>query len=195
MKNLLLEGRPGTGKSTLLLKELGEYIHMAAGYRTLRLLDADGKVSAFAQIKPDAGMDVEMQAESSAAANMHIFLEFTGSGKVNHPEVFEYFTLPSMLEAEGNYVLMDEIGGRELAIPKIYEGYKEALLSDRPCIGIIKCDEHAQRFSYEDYRRLKEEIIKDGRTEIVPVDEKSREEAAERIRSWIREQLQQTETA
>jgi len=186
MKNLLIEGRPGVGKTSLLLKELKDYLPMAGGYRTIRLMNPDGGSGyiGFAHVSPDSdeGLDVIFREGREG-----LFLR-VDSGKADfNMDEFRSFVIPSLAANDCAFYFIDEIGGGELNEKDIYDAYMNALKSDKPCIGILKVAEHARHFAYDAYVRFRKQMDDQTDTEVVTMTSENREEIADIIGEWIRE--------
>lgn len=185
MKNLLLCGLPGCGKSTAIyaaLKQRG-LLSDCGGYRTLRVMSSAGKIRGFLHISADEERGVDLVTDS-AVGGMFLDLERTPTFS---PEIFRSFAEKSLLRPEKKLLLLDETGGGELLDPRVYELLLGALKGPCPCLGVLKSPEHAVLFSLETYRRFREEIERDTDTEIFCMDAEHRTEAAEHVDEWISE--------
>lgn len=182
LKNLFLTGMPGLGKSTFLLKNLEDVLGKARGYRTLRV-KTEGKCIGFVHVSPsyEAGVDTD-----SDISPERMFLNVT-EGRHFNKEVFSSFVVPELLSAldeEDCFILMDEIGGKELSDEKICEVYRKALDSSRPCIGVIKHGMNAKHFDYDSYLKFMEELNARTDTEVVEFSRDNPDPALEKLLEW-----------
>lgn len=206
MKNLLLEGRPGVGKSTLILETLGTKLGDAGGFRTVRLLNEEGQRVGFAvepvhvNAKPEKRFDGDM-------SNVFIFFGgapdeslqvFPASRPLVDVDKFVGLALAT-LENSSRFLVMDEFGGVELENDIFTVKAKEALAGDRPVIGVIKSRRNAQHATkglssneglmgkYEDFRGFIEE---ETDTEIIALTDDNRGEVQTAIKNWVAQNLQ-----
>ena len=145
MNTLFLEGPIQTGKSTLIRKILREVFDQdlsgVAGFTSQRITDSDGNLLGF-RLAP-AASDLSVTADSVGTDN--VFKYFTPSGSKTDMSVFETTGIELINEAyaavkEGRakVVLLDEIGGHELASSAFRNELYKLLDSDVPCIGVVK---------------------------------------------------------
>lgn len=155
IKHLFITGMPGSGKSTFLIRELGNLLPFAAGYGTVRMLDCSGKLSGFFHVKASEYYSVNISGDTVSVESFMI----PGEKRVFRPEIFRKQTLP-LIESAGKFVFIDEVGGKELADPVMFQEYRKVLHGNRPGIWVLKSPLHAGSFdkeAYAGFRKLIEE--------------------------------------
>lgn len=146
---LFLQGVPGCGKSTAILKAIETHRELATGYMTSRIFSSDGIHRGFALFPASDRVPLELVCDEVLPSQ---FFEFNGEGKcVFHRDVLENNILKYIRYAEDDlknrkksFAVLDEIGGYELNNAKVFAALKDLLYSDYPCIGVIKEAEHAR---------------------------------------------------
>ena len=123
-RRLFLTGSIGCGKSTAILTAVGDKLPFFGGFLTKRTRNEKGQAVSFSLVSPDRSQDA-------------IFLDCTGSTPVLHPEVF---VTPGVSLMQGNYLILDEIGGMELLQPEFAAALQSLLKTDIPIIGVLKGD-------------------------------------------------------
>ena len=152
MNNLFIEGPIQTGKSTLIRKVLreafGPSLEGVAGFTSQRLTDADGQLLGFRLAPADAALTVI--CEPAAADN--VFKQFTPTGTRVDMSVFETAGIRYMDEAleaakagQAQIILLDEIGGHELASDAFRLKLYQLLDSEFPCVGVVKSPDNTRR--------------------------------------------------
>ena len=152
MNNLFIEGPIQTGKSTLIRKVLREFfgpsLEGVAGFTSQRLTDADGELLGFRLAPADAALTVV--CDPAAADN--VFKHFTPTGTRVDMSVFETAGIRYMDEAleaakagQAQIILLDEIGGHELASDAFRRKLYQVLDSEYPCVGVIKSPANTKR--------------------------------------------------
>lgn len=152
MNNLFIEGPVQTGKSTLIRKilreEFGQNLKGVAGFTSQRITDPKGRLLGFRLASAVA--DLSMTADPADTDN--VFKYFTPNGSRTDISVFETVGIELIEEAftaakEGRaqFVLLDEIGGHELASSLFRSKLYELLESDVPCTGVVKSPDNTQR--------------------------------------------------
>lgn len=204
MKNLLVEGLPGCGKSTAIsdaLRSLG-LLPFCAGFRTARVFSSGGEHLGFAQFPASADIGVSIISDETLP---HMIMDFRmQQGLIS--EIFTGFTVDSLKSipaetaptdkavspernsgagTEIRLILMDEIGGAELEIPEVQDAFLNALKGNIPCIGVLKSREHAKKFAYESYTAFRKQIERETETELLLMTEANRWEARQRIVRWL----------
>lgn len=145
MNTLFIEGPIQTGKSTLIRKVLrevfGQNLSGVAGFTSQRITDSDSNLLGF-RLAP-AAADLSITANPADMDN--VFKYFTPNGSRTDMNVFETIGIKRIKEAfaavkEGHakIVLLDEIGGHELASSAFRSELYKLLDSDVPCIGVVK---------------------------------------------------------
>ena len=152
MNNLFIEGPIQTGKSTLIRKVLreafGPSLDGVAGFTSQRLTDAGGQLLGFRLAPADAALTVV--CDPAAADN--VFKSFTPCGTRVDMSVFETAGIRYMDEAlarakagQAQIILLDEIGGHELASDTFRRKLYQLLDSEYPCVGVIKSPANTKR--------------------------------------------------
>lgn len=158
MNNVFIEGPVQTGKSTLLRKLLkekcGPELEGISGFTSQRVTDDDGNLLGF-RLAP-ANADLSIALDSFDVGDIseidHVFKYFTPDGPHVDMDVFENAGIEYMDEALAkakagltNVILLDEIGGHELASEAFRSKLYELLDSDYPCVGVIKSADNTRR--------------------------------------------------
>ena len=158
MNNVFIEGPVQTGKSTLLRKLLqekcGPELEGISGFTSQRVTDDDGNLLGF-RLAP-ANADLSIALDSFDVGDIseidHVFKYFTPDGPHVNMEVFERAGIRYMDEALNNakagltnVILLDEIGGHELASDAFRSKLYELLDSEYPCVGVIKAPDNTRR--------------------------------------------------
>lgn len=188
MKNLLLSGAPGCGKSTLIatmLKENGLYPR-CAGYHTARIYGSDGALRGFAHFPASCEIPVNLTTDDPVP---HMFMDYSKTPPLQSGVFTDYTDKLLIPEADSKLILMDEMGGKELETPEVQEAFLNALKGPLPVIGVLKAAEHACHLAPEAYPGFRQEIEQNTDTEIYQMTVQKRQEAAEHLRQWLREVL------
>ena len=152
MNNLFIEGPIQTGKSTLIRKVLREFfgpsLEGVAGFTSQRLTDADGQFLGFRLAPADAALTVVCDLVTAD----NVFKQFTPNGTQVDMNVFETAGIRYMDEAleaakagQAQVILLDEIGGHELASDAFRRKLYQVLDSEYPCVGVIKSPDNTRR--------------------------------------------------
>ena len=164
MNNLFIEGPIQTGKSTTIRNVLkdafGPELSGVRGFTSQRITDPAGKLLAFRLAPADA--EISIVADPSRLDN--IFKSFTPDGTRVDMTVFETAGIDYMKKAladaragRAHTILLDEIGGHELASEKFRRQLYELLDSEIPCIGVIKSSENTRHMD-ADLLQLNQEL-------------------------------------
>lgn len=141
MRHLFIEGDIGIGKSTAILRHLGEHMARAAGFGTVRTYEiAEDGVYKRRGFCHYPAKDMKKVDDIFCADNRGNFIWIDDDLNFSYKaEVFEEYSL-QLLEAkpEDRFILMDEIGGFELLNENILQTYMRILDGDLPCIGVLK---------------------------------------------------------
>lgn len=120
------------------------------GFTSQRVTDSDGNLQGFRLAPADAPLSVI--GEPSAMDD--VFKWFTPHGARVDMRVFETTGVRFMEEALADakagiaqMILLDEIGGHELASELFYDKLYELLDSEYPCVGVIKSPENTRRMN------------------------------------------------
>jgi nucleoside-triphosphatase THEP1 len=152
MNNLFIEGPIQMGKSTVIrkvLKEMfGPKLDGVAGFTSQRLTERDGQLLGF-RLAP-ANEDISIIADPTEMD--HVFKWFAPDGPHVDMRVFETTGVAYIKNALTQFesgraciILLDEIGGHELACDTFRKALYELLDSDAPCIGVVKSPENTKR--------------------------------------------------
>ncbi len=133
IKNILLTGHPGVGKTTLLKRIVERFAHLAmTGFYTVEIREKGIRVGFKA---------VAMNGSSAVFAHRNFQTgpeHRVGKYGVN-PEVLETLVLPHLSPRRkvSHLVIVDEIAKKELLSMPIREGLLQALDADCPLLGTI----------------------------------------------------------
>ncbi len=176
--NLFLQGRSGVGKSTLLSEVLASYASMIAGFCVQRLIE-NGERIAFRAARFQDGYPA---LEAEYTDSMEGVFILRGQQYIRVLEESILRAEEASREPGRKLVLLDEIGGVELASPAVFCALKRLLLGKTPCAGVFKSEENYMRMTRnlglaEDrlskYNELKSIIEATGR--LIDVTEHNRE--------------------
>lgn len=193
-RKLLLEGISGCGKSTAIVRSIGDDLKVLDGFLTARLYSNENNEKSFAFIKPYDFIALKLQlSEIKATYNKDIFLEVAENGKAKrHIDVIER-TVSGLLGIEiKKALLLDEIGGYELLKAEIFDAYLKILAMDIPVIGVIKHRDNmtdmAQRMGLKDltalYVDFRKRIIRLNNVDIIDVSDYMYEEIEQLVKEW-----------
>ena len=174
------------GKSTLLREALAPYVSLTAGFVVQRLCENSGE-TAFRAICLE---DSFPQLEGKYSPNLDGI--FVLPGRKLDVTTLENIILRVEEQAQDSrrkMILLDEIGGVELASP-VFMGALERLLSSRkPCFGVFKSRENFSRTSsnlslppdYADlHSRLEAKILSHGK--IITLTAENRAQTLNRLK-------------
>ena len=126
-QRLFLTGPSGCGKSTMIRRELGELVHRAGGFATIRDRDEQGNVR---------GFDI-LSADGYGPRDR--FLDLTGETPRIDLEVFSGVGRDYLRRAgERSFAILDEIGGVEVLNETFMDELARYLRGSQPCIGVMK---------------------------------------------------------
>lgn len=193
-RKLLLEGISGCGKSTAIVRSIGDDLKVLDGFLTARLYSNENNEKSFAFIKPYDFIALKLQlSEIKDTYNKDIFLEVAENGKAKrHIDVIER-TVSGLLGIEiKKALLLDEIGGYELLKAEIFDAYLKILAMDIPVIGVIKHRDNmtdmAQRMGLKDLTALcvdfRKRIIRLNNVDIIDVSDYMYEEIEQLVKEW-----------
>lgn len=183
-KRLFFQGTPRIGKSTLLRRELARQSPMLAGLSVQRVWEGD-RIAGY-QALTVWGRELPPVDVPYSADLPGVFLR----GKEEKLSVLEQ-VIREVEELshcpECDLVVLDEIGGVELAFPGIVDPLRWILSGTKPCIGIWKARENRRRtlsnLPLEDFDRkydqLERLILERGAIHTVTVDQME----------WMEEQI------
>lgn len=182
---LFLTGPLGGGKSSMIRRELGDRIHRAGGFATVRDRDENGTVR---------GFDI-MSADGYGPHDR--FLDLTGEKPWINLEIFDRVGADYLRRAgEQPFAVLDEIGGVEVLNEAFMDELARFLSGSQPCIGVMKGPGPAGRLvemmgltlRYELARRaLYEHLRNDPNTLLLELTEGSEEAARSAVRAWVEE--------
>ena len=136
-KNILLTGRPGIGKTTVIMRALEMLDARATGFYTRELRGPRGRLGFEA---------VTLAGKRQTLAHVN----FRSRHRVSKYGVdvagFEEGIVPSIDPAtnpEADIIVIDEIGKMECFSPRFREAVLRALDSDKPVLGTIAARGHA----------------------------------------------------
>ena len=182
---LFLTGPSGYGKSDMIRRELGELVHRAGGFRTLRDRDEHGTVRGFELLSADGYGPRDR------------FLDLTGEAPRIDLEVFNRVGVDYLRRAgERSFAVLDEIGGVELLNQEFMDELGRYLNGSQPCIGVMKGAGPAGKLvemmgltvRYELARRaLYEHLRNDPNTLLLEVPGRDDEKVLAAVREWVTE--------
>ena len=167
-KNLLITGKPGCGKTTLIKEIVKEIKKPAFGFYTQEIRNKNGKRVGFEMIS--------LNGRKGILAHINFESKYrVGKYKVNL-ETLEKIGVESVLkglESKENLIVIDEIGKMELFSDKFKKAVLKALDSDNKVLATIKltkdpyCDKIKERkdtkmfeLKRANFRSLKQKIKK-----------------------------------
>lgn len=150
-KKLFLQGPSTLGKSFSIRQNLSFVKGKIGGFMVKRVLK-EGIPQGFALYPPliELGEEIELQN-----LDREMFLLKTEKGMIFNPELFSQ-QLESSLQ-EGDLLVLDEIGGAELSLPRVGDLLKEVLNGPIPVIGVWKSKANAKRL--KERGNLKEDFF------------------------------------
>lgn len=180
---LFLTGPSGCGKSTMIRRELGELVHRAGGFTTIRSRDENGKIRGFEMVSTD-GCGLRER-----------FLDMTGERPRVDLDALSGTGVDYLRRAgERSFSVLDEIGGVELLDESFMYALAEYLRGDQPCIGVMKGAGPAGKMvemmgltvRYELARRaLYERLKHDPSTLLLETTGRDDAEALKAVREWV----------
>lgn len=201
--HLFLEGTVQSGKSTLLRQLLQPHMDVIGGFSCQRLKDTQGRTRAFRIGPPQStpltapyplpGTHEYIRMEKQGGKGIFRVNREDGSfGKF--PQVFHREGVDYLSDTAGKkLLLLDEIGGAELAEKEFRQALYATLAGSVPCIGVIKLEEKAafmkRTVGYEKdilsyNRELRQRLIEEWNGKIIPFrrgDDRIKEEIEEFI--------------
>ena len=184
---LLLCGPIGCGKSTMIANALGPQVLQAGGYVTLRVI-RNGELEGFDLAPAAALLDPLARTRSGR------FLDFR-QGLRRDQTVFLSLGTRLLQEAPRHpFALLDEFGGMELLVPDFRQALTGLLVSDLPCIGVIKTPEASRELAqrtglgrdYEQaYGDLFAQLSQDPGTGILYTTGRYDDRARETVQRWV----------
>lgn len=200
-KLLFLEGPIQTGKSTLIRQALAGFDCSSLAGFTSQRLTSGGDTIAFRIAAAGEPLTRPLNEVISGWPNLDadeclakgIFKYFGEFGMKKHSEVFEGIALDYLTDALSTsppLVLLDEIGGHELAVPVYRQALRNLLASGIPCIGVIKHPESTKRMDASlvklnaDLHRFIEDEL-GGSILYFDRDAQTSDEAREAVRAFI----------
>jgi len=130
-KNLLLTGRPGIGKTTVIMKTLKMLDVPASGFYTRELRGPRGRLGFEA---------VTLDGKRQTLAHINFRSRYRVSKYGVDVSGFEEAIVPSIdppLNPEAELIIIDEIGKMECFSPHFREAVLRALDSNKPVLGTI----------------------------------------------------------
>ena len=182
---LFLTGPSDCGKSTMIRRELGDLVHRAGGFATIRDRDEDGTIQGFEIMSADGYGPRDR------------FLDLTGEKPRIDVEVFSGVGVEYLRRArERRFAVLDEIGGVELLNERFMDELACYFRAGQPCIGVMKgagpvgklVEMMGLTVRYELARRaLYEHLRSDPDTCLVEVTGWDDENALCAVREWVAE--------
>lgn len=182
---LFLTGPSGCGKSTMIRRALGELVHHAGGFRTIRERDENGTILGFEILSADGYGPRDR------------FLDLTAEQPRIDLDIFDRVGLDYLHRApERRFAVLDEIGGVELLNESFMDELARYLGGAHPCIGVMKGPGPAGKLvemmgltvRYELARRaLYEHLRNDPNTLLLEITGREDQEALSAVREWVAE--------
>ena len=180
---LFLTGPSGCGKSTMIRRELGDLVHRAGGFVTVRDRDENGDIQSFEILSADGYGPGDR------------FLDQVGEEPRIDLEVFSGVGVDYLRRArERRFAVLDEIGGVELLNDRFVDELVRYFRDGHPCIGVMKGAGSAGKLvemmgltvRYELARRaLYEHLHNDPDTCLVEMTGRDDENARNAVREWV----------
>ena len=180
---LFLTGPSGCGKSSMIRRELGDLIHRAGGFYTVRDRDETGAVRGFEIVSADGYGPHDR------------FLDLTGERPRIDLEIFSGAGMGYLRRApEQPFAVLDEIGGVEVLNEPFMDELARYLGGSHPCIGVMKGAGQAGKLvemmglnlRYELARRaLYEHLRSDPNTHLLELQKDGQKAALDTVRAWI----------
>jgi nucleoside-triphosphatase THEP1 len=136
IKNILLEGQPGSGKTTLIQKMIQRLSHLKLGGFTTEEIRESGERKGFRIRTLDGGEGILAHIDWTQGPRV-------GKYKVD-VQTFEELVIPCMKQSvqEADVIFIDEIGKMELYSEKFRRAVMACLMSDVPVIASIMNQPH-----------------------------------------------------
>ena len=180
---LFLTGPSGCGKSTMIRRELGELVHRAGGFNTVRERDENGTIRGFEIMSADGYGPRDR------------FLDLTQEQPRIDLEIFSGVGVDYLHRAgERSFAVLDEIGGVELLDEAFVDALARYLRGSQPCIGVMKGAGPAGKLvemmgltlRYELARRALYELLRnDPDTLLLETTGRDDPTALEAVRAWV----------
>ena len=182
-RRLFLTGPSGCGKSTLLRNALQGKTARAGGFVTDRAVDEIGRYQYFYLRRADGSGDPA------------IFLDLRQHPPAKHNDVFTDLAA-MILREQAPFFLLDEIGGMELLLPEFRAALDDFLVSDIPCIGVLKGVKNSRALSetaglpepfLQIAKALRQQLEEDVNTQILKMSGWSDPAAMDAVTAWVEE--------
>ncbi len=131
IKNILITGNPGVGKTTLIRSIISKFNISAGGFYTAEVRDENGKRWGFKIISLNGQEDV--------LASVDIISQHRVGKYCVNVEAMESVGVPAVQNAlnHNELVVIDEIGRMELTSKRFRDAVAQALDSSKPVLGTI----------------------------------------------------------
>lgn len=144
MNNIFLEGKRGSGKSSLLLDVFGDLFGSMAGYGVERVMQEMTPVG-FCVVPVSEHRTVNVPFSDRITGDMFIRKD---SPDGIRPGLFSERAACFLAQyRQSRAVLIDEFGGIELTDPVFTSLLKEVISSPVPCVGVFKSEANARSMS------------------------------------------------
>lgn len=191
VKQLFLQGDIRVGKSYLLKQALRPHRGNAGGFYVEKKTEEGQCVSYILR-----SVRKDRLRQRSAFPPEQVFLSREDGGWKFHPEVFDGWAA-DLLEQEmadpPAVILLDEIGGMELACRRFTEVLYRLFDSGVPCVGVYKQQKNAMAQSssmntgtgYEQNRRRLVKRLVEGNGRILTLNHQNAESVREQVESFV----------
>lgn len=136
--HLFLQGARGIGKSSLLRQALSPYEETLCGFVVQRLIE-NGQPIGFRAVTLEQGfppLEAVYSRDQTSAFILH------GRGDLSVLEEILSRVEEAARERRYQLILLDEIGGMELASPRFGNTLQRILKIEKPCLGVWKSREN-----------------------------------------------------
>ena len=168
-RTLLITGRPGVGKTTVIQKVAAQLGQRAGGFYTQEMRQGGTR----------QGFEIAtLDGQRAVLANINI----RGPHRVGKYGVdlasLDEIAVPALRRAlqECDILVVDEIGKMELLSPAFREALLEALNSDKRFLGTITLQPHP----------FADQIKRDLRVEVLTVSRSNRKQVLDQVTNWLR---------
>lgn len=197
-KKLFLEGDIGIGKSTIIREALLPFLPGVGGFFVQRIFIGDSYAAfQFHEVGTAAAYQLNRYVSSlDGMDNLFIFSDARGRW---HKDL-RVFTnegsacLKKSMAAGKRLILLDEMGGIELACPVFMQAAGEVLDGDIPVLGVLKSRRNIQKLTDglagadrrgENNAALLSRIKDHPRVELLPVTEATYPEIRARVKAFV----------
>ena len=195
-RHLFLEGDMRLGKSQIIQQALLPYGEMSGGFFVQRIYVGD-RYQAFTLNSLEDKEKYVLEKHVQSISEVEPFLYCTGNRWEVQKEIFIKTGLRALKRARAErkkIILMDEIGGVELAFPEFTNLLMEVLDGYISCLGVLKTSRNAGKMDQKlgnqkgcfEREEVLEKIKKHPQVELLLVKEENLQEALFKVNSFVR---------